>query len=536
MKDRKNKKPNFLIFITDQFNPRYLGYAGHPLVKTPNIDRIAHEGVNFSRMYTSEPLCMPARATMFTGLTPRGHRVRMNGIPLDNSIPTFTEALLKNGYNTYSAGKIHLSPNVTPKGIDPYTIDPNDAPELNILWKNGKIKSLPLPYYGLESTNCTTGHGFGTAGDYLNWLRNEHPSALKYFTEKSSLETIALEKPSGVFKLFNRNSFKWALPLELHPAHWIADRTIDFLNSRSKNKPFLAMCSFQEPHPPFSPPASYCSRYKPEDMPEPYRREGEYDNLPPHFYKMYHESIITSGNKAEPMSLTEPYKREITAHYLGLIEMVDDQVGRVMESLYANNMQDDTVVIFIADHGEAMGDHGMWGKGPYHFDSVIRVPFLVSYPGHFAQGKVYNAPAEMIDFAPTILDIAGVPIPEYVLPPAPAKAEADNAPSAWPGKSLLPILAEQGLKKISFEETALVEMDEDYLNFKMRTLVTKRYRLTVYSGKEYGELFDLQEDPKELWNLWSKPDYRNIKRDLLIQLLDKIIKTDISIPKQTSRA
>lgn len=86
-------QPNFLIFITDQFHPGCLGYAGYPVVRTPSIDRLAAEGVNFSRMYTTQPLCMPARATMFTGLTPRGHRVRMNGIPLDPSIPTFTEAL-----------------------------------------------------------------------------------------------------------------------------------------------------------------------------------------------------------------------------------------------------------------------------------------------------------------------------------------------------------------------------------------------------------------------------------------------------------
>jgi arylsulfatase A-like enzyme len=104
-------RPNFLIILTDQFHPGCLGYAGHPVVRTPNIDRLAGSGVRFDRAYTPQPLCMPARASLFTGRTPRGHGVRMNGIPLDPAIPTFTQALLDSGYRTHSCGKIHLTCN-----------------------------------------------------------------------------------------------------------------------------------------------------------------------------------------------------------------------------------------------------------------------------------------------------------------------------------------------------------------------------------------------------------------------------------------
>lgn len=525
-------RPNFLIFITDQFNPRCLGYAGHPLVRTPNIDQLAVGGMIFTRMYTTQPLCMPARATLFTGLTPRGHRVRMNGIPLDPSIPTFTEALHQAGYITHYCGKIHLSNSAPPKGVPLAEVNPKEHPECKPLWLDGTITDLPKPFYGLESTDYASGHGHNSYGHYLQWLNQEYPNQARLFYEK-----VPLEPPSPAFDLFNRSSYKWALPAELHPMNWIANRTIDFLNDASRQhresegyRPFILMCSIQEPHPPFAPPAPYCYAYDPNDVPPPLGRAGEYDDLPPHFRQMYADPICTSGNHSQSMSATGPYYAECAAHYFGLIEMLDDQVGRVMEALRANGLGDNTVVIFLSDHGEALGDHGMWGKGPFHFDSVIRVPFLVSWPGHISRGSVHDDVVSLLDFAPTILDIAGVAIPEGTVP---AVSEAPQAPPAWPGRSLVPVLSGEDT---SVEGVALVEMDEDYLGFKMRTLVTQHYRLTAYSGCEYGELFNLCEDPREENNLWDNPTFRQLRNDLQLQLLQEVMRTDISLPRQISRA
>jgi len=524
---------NFLIFITDQFHPRCLGYAGHPVVRTPHIDALAASGMNFTRMYTSQPLCMPARATMFTGLTPRGHGVRMNGIPLNPAIPTFTEALRQDGYHTHSCGKIHLNPSGTPNGVPLDAVDPEGCAESRELWNSGKVEDLPYPYYGLESADFTGGHGHGTWGHYTEWLKQEHPKEAHLF-----FDAVALEPPTRAFTLFNRKSFKWALPHELHPMTWIADRTIAFLNRAARERkdgtagarPFFLICSIQEPHLPFAPPAPYCYRHSPEDVPPPLGREGEYDDLPPHFRRMYEEDIVTSGNKGEAMALTTPYRGECAAHYFGLIEMLDDQVGRVMDALRRNGLEENTVVVFVADHGEALGDHGMWGKGPYHFDGVIRVPFLVSWPGHVKAGTVHGGPVSLVDFAPTILDVADVPIPEGTVPAIP---EAPQAPPAMPGRSLVPVLAGADA---STDSAALVEMDEDYLGFKMRTLVTERYRLTSYSGHDYGELFDLVDDPDECWNLWNDPAHRTLRDELRLQLLGKIMQTDISTPRQICRA
>ena len=525
-------RPNFLIFITDQFHPRCLGYAGHPVVRTPNIDRLAASGMVFSRMYTNQPLCMPARATMFTGLTPRGHRVRMNGIPLDESIPTFTEALRQNGYHTHCCGKIHLKPSQTPHGVPIEELDPREWAESKVLWDAGRITDLPSPFYGLDGVDFVNGHGTSSFGNYSQWLRKEHPREAPLF-----FDAVPLEPPSPAFDLFNRKSFKWALPAELHPMTYIADRTIDFLNARGQsqrdaegNQPFCLMCSIQEPHSPFAPPKEYAFRFDPAEVPPPIGREGELDGLPPHFRAMVETDLVTSGNKGEAMNLTEPYRAECAAHYYALIEMLDDQVGRVMDALRANGLDQDTIILFVADHGEALGDHGLWGKGPYHIDGVIRVPCFVSWPGRTGPGTQHDGVVSLLDFAPTMLDLAGVPIPEKNVAREP---EAPDAPPAWQGRSLVPVLTGEGP---STDSSALVEMDEDYLGFKMRTLVTKRYRLTCYSGHPYGELFDLENDPDELHNLWDDPASHGLRRDLQAQLLDKIMETDISLPRQKCRS
>jgi arylsulfatase A-like enzyme len=520
------RRPNFLLILTDQFHPGCLGYAGHPAVRTPNIDRLAAAGVRFDRAYTPQPLCMPARASLFTGRTPRGHGVRMNGIPLDPAVPTFTQALLDAGYRTHSCGKIHLSCN-KPGGSKDAVKSRAGYPGLSASQNQERLSKISLPYYGFSGVDLCDGHAITSWGHYIEWLRREHPDEAPLF-----LDAVALEEPGPAFHLYNRKSFKWALPAALHPMTWIADRTIDFLSDAASRPedPFFLVCSIQEPHSPFAPPKEYAYNFDPSEVPPAVGREGELDDLPPHFRAMREGNVVTSGNPAQPMNLTDPHRDECAAHYFSLIEMLDDQVGRVLKQLDESGLRENTVVMFLADHGEALGDHGMWGKGPYHFDSVIRVPFLISWPGQFSEGIVHQGLVNLLDVGPTVLDLAGVPIPEGPVCDPP---EAPGAPPPWPGHSLVPVL--RGEDSTGADRT-LVEMDEDYLGFKMRTLVTRQHRITCYSGQSYGELFDLENDPQELHNLWNSPAHCALRDELRIELLDEIMRTDISLPRQIQRA
>ncbi|MCY4587040.1 MAG: sulfatase-like hydrolase/transferase [Bryobacterales bacterium] len=419
------KRPNFLVIMVDQHNPTYFGYAGHPVVQTPNIDQLAASSVNLSRAYVTNPVCMPSRASFFTGLTTRGHRVRMNGIPLSQDIPTMTESLRRSGYRTHCVGKLHFRTSGTPTGGDPSATSPEDFPEARAHWLAGRIENLPSPYYGFESVDYANGHGPGTWGHYLHWLEREHPAEFNIFQRKT-----ALEPPSPAFHHYNRTSFKWALPQEVHPTTWVADRTVDFLkkvSTAATDQPFFLFCSIADPHSPFAPPKELAYKYKEFDVVTPLRREGELDLMPPHYRAQSKTDLITSGSKGQSMGATDPYRAECAAHYYALIDLVDQNVGRVLNTLRETGLEQDTVVVFAADHGEALGDHWMWGKGPYHYDGVVRVPLLIRWPGHSEAGYKHEGVVSYVDVAPTILEIAGLPIP--VGPTSPRARSAERSPS-----------------------------------------------------------------------------------------------------------
>ncbi|NQT59268.1 MAG: sulfatase-like hydrolase/transferase [Bacteroidetes bacterium] len=519
------KPPDFLIIMTDQFHPGCLGYAGHPLVKTPHIDKLAAGGTIFDRMYTTCPLCMPARASLFTGQSPRAHSVRSNGIPLKRGIPTFTEALRLSGYRTHNAGKLHLTPGGLTKRLEAVSISPELWPEAWNYWLDGTLQSFPERYFGFETSDFMGGCAHSTYGPYVNWLQENHPEAYKLFINRS-----VLSPSTPAEKLFNRNSYKWALPAKAHPASWVTEKSIDFLKQNSgKTDPFFLVTSIQEPHPPFAPPAEYINLYCPSEVPSPVPEPADWDKLPPHLERIRHKPVVSTGNLAQPMDATDPYARECIAHYLGLIELVDDQVGRLMKALELSGERENTCVIFLADHGESLGDHGFWGKGPYHYDSVIRIPFIINWPGVTPEGGLCSTPVSLLDIAPTILNAASVSPLEG---PVPTEPEAPDTFPVLPGRDLREFWTSDKPE----DRAVLVEMDDDYLKLKLRTLVTARWRMTRYGNKEYGELYNLLEDPKEQINLWDDPDFCGVKSDLTARLLDEIIRTDSVLPRLMTRA
>lgn len=505
--------------MTDQQRHDHLGCSGNPVLRTPNIDRIAASGVRFDRTYVSNPLCMPSRASLITGLTPRAHRVRSNGIPLDPMVPTLTQALVDAGYRTHAAGKLHFQCVQNVKGLPLDAHDPTVDTENRDLWMSSRLTKLPSPYYGFQTTDFVGSHGDRIYGEYVQWLAATHPNMVQLLSrEHARVPSTGADQ-----------SWKSALPPELHYTTWVANKTIDFLQREGQREPFFLLCSFSDPHHPYCPPAPYDSLYDPADVPMPTRRDGELDALPPFYRLLYEQGSMVSGRMA-PTRINDENMREIIAHTYGMITLIDDQVGRVLNQLEEQGLRENTVVVFMSDHGDMMGDHWMLNKGPFHFEGLLRVPFMWSWPARFKEGVVMNGLTSLLDFAPTILDLCGVPFPEGDTPVIP---EAPAMLPPYPGEVLTPLL-EQGTG--SLRSAVVIENDEDYLGLRVRTLVTDQHKLTIYANKPYGELFDLRNDPGELMNRFQDKDYQPLRNSLTEQLLHELVRTDSVLPRRLNHA
>src|SRR3954451_7743305 len=386
------RRPNVLMILTDQQRWDCLGAAGNPVIRTPNMDRLAAEGVRCSDSFVSYPFCMPSRSSYLTGRYPHAHGCWDNGVILPPETVTLGDRFTEAGYHTGLIGKGHLTTHQSEGTPDAYTA--MDQPGYAD-WHG--------PYYGFQEVWLTAGHNRPT-GHYGLWLREHHPESLALF------EPDAATKPSTGAP----QSWKSALPAEHHASTWIGDRTIDFLNQHHE-RPFFLQVSFPDPHLPFCPPAPYDDMYPLDSVPMPLRRPGELDDKPPHFSAFREGRIVGFGGQASPdlTGMTDDQTREVIAHTYGMLGLIDDHLGRIFARRDELGLFDNTIVLFTTDHGELLGDHWIVGKGPMHYDSLIKVPLLWRFPGQRpvgqTTGRVADGLMSNVDVAPTILDAVGLP-------------------------------------------------------------------------------------------------------------------------------
>jgi arylsulfatase A-like enzyme len=638
------QSPNVLCFICDQLRYDHLGCTGNDTIDTPNIDELADTGVTFDRAYANNPMCMPARATLFTGQNPHRHGVRSNGVALPRDIPTLPELLLEDGYRTHSSGKLHLdlytlpapqqvahiatelsahaesefartlrdtledvlgelldcpddlsesrSSNRSHKGfsdradsvlaqtledihvpkwsdtpllfrevveevVDEWPVEelsdteweefstalerrlstmfadinataysdlqfePEEFPEAREVWESGRISSLPEPYRGFETTDFTGGHVNEIYGEYKNWLRDTHPDAY---------DRLQFSHPDNVRGKSFQVLDEWSLPESAHYNHWISDRSIDFLDTQSEDDSFFLWNSYPDPHNPYAAPEPWGSMYDPEDVSSPTRREGELDDLPPFYSDVYEGDFFQlQGLYTDPQpEVNDEEIREIIATTYGMVSYLDHEVGRVMDALEERGLRENTVVVFMSDHGAMMGDHWMLRKGPFQFEELLRVPMIWSWPDQFAEGKRVETVCSHEDFLPTMLDLCNAASPYATYEPS-----YRDEPSSWAGRSLTPLLTGD---IDEMDRSVVVENDEDYLGLRARTLITDQHKLTVYPEKNYGELFDLDTDPEELHNQWNDPEHADIKSRLYRELVDDLILQEGAVPSRRNVA
>jgi arylsulfatase A-like enzyme len=530
-------KPNILLIITDQHRADHLGCYGNPIVRTPNIDGIALRGTSFDRFYVATPICMPNRATLLTGRMPSLHGVRHNGIPLPFTENTFVEMLAAAGYETALIGKSHLQNMLdTPpmiggsratrrapvRGFAEATKLRLDASEYEqetpAAWRDPDHR-IALPHYGFRHVEYCGEHGDLVVGDYSRWLaqRCKEPDRLR--GPENAL-------PPGRYPYNLPQAWRTGMPEELHPTSYVAERTIAFIEAHGRGErgetPFFVQCSFPDPHHPFVPPGRYWDMYDPRDIPAPPTCRPPGPGATPAVRSAHEEREAGRArlDTPAPFAIDEREAREAIALTYGMITMIDDAVGRILAAMAAAGRDRDTIVIFTSDHGDFMGDHGLLLKGPLHYQGLIRVPFIWSDPTDPASaGGRSAALSGTVDIADTILDRVGL-----------------AAFNGMQGRSLLP--ATRGDASAGRDEM-LIEDDgqRTYLGFaeptRARTLVTRRWRLSLYDSAEWGELYDLEADPQEANNLWDDPCHTRRRSEIMERLARQLIAGNDRSPSPT---
>lgn len=485
------RKPNVILISTDQQRGDCIGAEGRG-VRTPNIDRIGQKGVRFSKCITPHPMCQAARASILTGKLPYSHGVRDNGRDLDEDLGaqglggTFTAA----GYDTHFIGKAHLS--------SQQTYEPTGRPECYKSAKDfgpdwrGAYMGFSDVQMMLRPHHHTQWYNPPESLHYENWLDQGGKGRERWDHAKDQLDP----------KTAHFQTWRSALDEEWHSSPWIGDRAVEMIENKTE-APIMAWVSFPDPHPPFLAPRPWCDMYDKDEVTISKNATLDLDKRP-WWHKTFVEDRakpikqgsehnaggIDWGQKGE---LTEDALRDLTAIYFGMISAVDTQVGRILDALEAKGELENTYIIFISDHGEWLGDHGLLLKGPMLYDGLLRVPCLIQGPGVPA-GMVLDDPVGTVDVLATAADLCNLDT-------------AQNHGKSWRGL----------WDKTESRDFALSEYEVDAIrsavDMDLMTVRSARYRMSVDLKTDTGELYDMQEDPDEMHNLFDDPSRAAIRHD-----------------------
>ncbi len=484
-------RPNILWLCTDQQRYDTVRALGNDKINTPNIDALVASGTSFDRAYCQSPVCAPSRASFLTGRYPRTTGCRQNGQQINATERLVPRIMADQGYACGLAGKLHLAAcqdRVETRIDDGYA---------EFHWSHH-----PPPDWEENA--------------YAQWL-----------AAKGVRWDDIYQPPEDPRE---RLAFAGA-PAEHHQTTFCADKAIEFINkqasravsARSPGHPWLFSFNCFDPHHPFDPPADFLSRYDPADMPLPARRVDELTNKP-RWQRIDHTASrdgITGYNDAE---MTDDDRRRVTAAYYAMVELIDHNVGRMVDALRETGQLENTLVIFMSDHGEMLGDHGFYLKGPHFYESAVRVPLVVSWPGQVKAGQRSDALVELTDLAPTLLDAAGL--------------DAANDRQRMQGRSLWQILTGKAdptrHRDAVFSEyyNAWSHRGEAYGTM----LRTDDHKIVVYHGLDEddinGELYDLRSDPNEFENLWNDPAHGELKSRMLKRCFDASVFTMDPAPQR----
>ena len=452
---REQKRKNIVLLMTDQLRGDCMGCAGHPDVKTPYLDTLASKGVRFENAYSACPSCVPARAALHTGLTQESHRRVGYADGIRWEYP-HTMA----GYYTQCVGKMHVDPLRNYLGF------------CHVELHDGYLhyyRDPEIPYRENQKQ----------ADDYFHWLKQEKGI-------DCDVTDTGLECNSWVAR-------PWIYEEKYHPTNWVTDRSIDFLRRRDPDMPFFLFTSYLRPHPPFDAPQCYFDMYRNKELTPPV--VGDWCD---------EEALRARGRifDSDTGPLDPELVREMQIGYYACITHLDHQIGRLIQALVENKLYDDTIILFVSDHGELLGDHHLFRKSRAYQGSS-RVPFLVSGGGFRPEkpGSVKTDVVELRDVMPTVLEAAGVQIPD------------SEGISLW--NTALKESGTPEVREYLHGEHTLGEASSHWI-------ITRDEKYIWYSQTGEEQYFWIAEDPDELHNLIGSETAKErveALRGLLIQEL-----------------
>ena len=497
-------RPNILLITSDQQHYSTVG-AINERIRTPSLDRLCAEGTRFTRAYCPNPTCTPTRASIITGMYPSQHGAWSLGTKLFEDVPTVGEALQHAGYATSLIGKAHFQPLRSEPGMESIECQPT-LRDLDF-WRG-----FHGPWYGFEHVETARMHADEShaGGHYAIWMED---SGLANW--RDYFQPWPPRKGGGSqTEYWDHEGRSWALPEEYHYTRWTADRTIAQIErAAAGDRPFFLWSSFHDPHPPYLVPEPWASMYDPREMVPGRLDPEEHAGNPLHFRMTQEKAPDFRGRFFEDQGIhgghshlhdVEELKKDMACYY-GMVSFMDREIGRILDRLDALGLAGETLVVFTTDHGHFLGQHGLIAKCIHHYEDLLKLPFLVRWPGRVACGGVSDAIQNLVDLAPTFVSAAGCEVPGIM-------TGVDQTPT-WGGGEAV-------------RTWSVTENRHTKTRLHMRSYVNRRYKITVYRLWDDGELFDLQEDPDERRNLWSEAGAAEIKSNMLHEFMQATLQSE----------
>ena len=444
--------PNVLLITMDQWPGSLLGCEGHSVIETPTIDRLAKSGIRFKRAYSECPICIPARRSLMTGQSPRlhGDRVFSPSLKMPLETKTLAQAFRDAGYQAYAVGKLHVLPQRDRIGFDDTYISEEGRPHF------GTIDDYDLYLADRGFVGQQFSHGMPN-NDYL-WRT-------------------------------------WHLPEDCHVTNWAVQQMCRTIKRRNPDKPSFWYLSFTHPHPPLIPLASYVERYNRKEMPPPLVSDWT-ENTYSHFL---------GAVKSRWPTLSNERIADIRRAFYALCTHIDAQIRVVIGTLREENLLDNTIIMITSDHGDMLGDFGLFSKR-LMYEGSSRIPMVLvgtRKNNAFNQGEISNKLVCLADIMPTLLDLAGIDIPK-----------------SCDGQSMLSDDSRENLYAESNEGVNATRM-----------IMDDRYKLIWYPNGNIVQIFDLLQDPNELTDIANDPKILNHRKHLEKSLIDRLYGEDLNFVK-----